>query len=177
MRSPQLRLACGLYLLLGCRSSSFCFGYGTKLPAGEDLIRGRVVISRGGQPVVWEGGAFSREGMQVYVMPQAGGTPERYILRGDGSFCWHFRPGRYVIAGIEGQAGMRFSSGRIWAEFSVPASASQTCVGTLAIQFSGDRYTLNVVDDCDAIQAAKSGSYPTGTGAWRKELMVLEAFK
>ena len=170
---------CGicLFCLLGCASSSIEYTPQSKLGPDEALVCGRVTTIRGDRPVNWNHGTFVLVTMQVYVMPESGGVNTHYALRGDGRFCWHLQPGRYVISSFEWQAGMRTFSGRIWAEFTVPAAGSQTCAGTLVIRFTGDRYNCSVLDECNGIPANWGASASQWTNEWQKQLMVLEPSK
>jgi len=115
--------------------------------------------------------------MQVNVMPEEAkvGTPS--LLRGDGRFCWHLLPGRYVISSFDRVIGYTFINGRIWATFTVPAAGSRTCIGTLVIRFMGDRYRCEVRDECDALLADGGDGTVGNADEWHKQLLVLEPLK
>jgi hypothetical protein len=181
-KSVVLLFLCGTYLfcLLGCASSSSSsieYTSQSKLGPDEGLVCGRVTTLRGDKPVDWNHGTFTLVTMQVYVMPESGGANARYVLRGDGRFCWHLQQGRYVISSFEWQAGLSTFSGRIWAEFTVPAAGSRTCLGTLVLRFTGDRYGYHVLDECNAILADWGATTSQWPNEWQKQLMVLEPSK
>ena len=161
--------------VLGC-ATPIEFTPSSALPANEGLVRGRIAVVRGGRVVVWNFTWTAHEAMQVYLLTEDDRLFTRYVLRGDGHFCWHLPPGRYVIAAFELQRavpmGNEFSAGRIWAEFAVPSAGSRTDLGTLVIQLSSRRYGVNVFDESQLDSKAQSA-----TDVWKTALMVLDPMK
>ena len=95
---------CGtcLFYLLGCVTCPIEYTQRTKLPSDEGLVCGRVVVlGENGKPLIWGQGDFSNAGMSVSVMPEGGKVGIPNWLQSDGLFCWHLRPGRYVITGFQ----------------------------------------------------------------------------
>jgi hypothetical protein len=178
-KTVALLFVCGIssFYLVGCASYPIEYAPGAKLTADEGLVCGRVRALRYEQPIVYRSDLFSPGGMQVYVMPEDAkvGTPS--LLRGDGRFCWHLPPGRYVISSFSRVIGNMFISGRIWAAFTVPAAGSRTCIGTLVIRFRGDRYDCEVRDECDGLLTDWVASALGNADEWQKQLLVLEPLK
>ncbi len=174
-----LLFVCGIssVCLVGCASYPLEYAPGAKLKADEGLVCGRVMALRYDRLIVYRNDFFSPGGFQVNVMPEEAkvGTPS--LLRGDGRFCWHLPPGRYVISSFDRVLGYTFISGRIWATFTVPAAGSRTCIGTLVIRFVGDRYHCEVRDECDALLADWGAGTLGNAEEWHKELLELEPLK
>ena len=178
-KTIALLFVCGIssVCLVGCRSYPLEYAPGAKLKPDEGLVCGRVTALRYGQPIVYRNDFFSPGGMQVNVMPEEAKVSTPSLLRGDGRFCWHLPPGRYVIASFDRVVGNRFTSGRIWATFTVPAAGSRTCIGTLVISLRGDRYHCEVRDECDGL-LTDWGANALGSGdEWQKQLLVLDPMK
>lgn len=174
-----LLFVCGtvLFCLLGCASCPIEYTRQSQLPSDERLVCGRVMALRGGQPIIWKPGVFASTGMSVEVMPEAGKVGIPYRLVGDGRFCWHLRPGRYVISGFQWGNAAYFESGRIWAEFTVPAAGSQTCLGTLVIRLTRYHYSYDVLDGCDTLVADLVASQLKVGDEWHTQLLELEPSK
>jgi hypothetical protein len=107
-----------------------------------------------------------------------------YLLKIDGTFYWHLRPGDYTVAEFEWRrsssgflsSGIESLRGRIFANFKVAEPGSLIYIGTLTMLFEdkGYRYFMRVEDEFDQVPNIFSGKFPNIKKEAVKNLMQLE---
>lgn len=182
LRLCWLILVIGL-LITGCYDPSLVDISDTKaFPPDAPIVFGRVKAISDGKPIDW-GGVYVFPHFKrffVSMLPEGSSTQEDYELSGEGFFYWHLRPNSYTITAFQyvslsligTPAGTR--SGRIYAQFTVPKGRSVIYIGTLTLNFVGNRYNMLIEDDYDkALQRLRS-TLGEITGEVTKSLMQLE---
>ncbi len=177
LRLCWLILVIGL-LITGCYVPSLVDISDIKtLPPGEAIVFGRVKVISDGEPLEW---GVHLKRFLVSILPDGRSTEEDYELSGDGFFYWHLRPNSYTITAFQyinlsligTPAGTR--SGRIFAQFTIPKGKPVIYIGTLRLDFFGNRYNMLIEDDYDnALQRLRS-TLGEITGEVTKSLMQLE---
>jgi hypothetical protein len=172
-----------ILFLSGCATNPIDLSKAKTVPQEEAVVFGRVNIIHKNEPKVW--GKLSSPGVS-YILVLPGGSQEAFshMLREDGTFYWHLRPGDYTIAELtwERERGGFWSSGRekvtgrIFTNFKVAEGGSLNYIGTLTIVFEdkGYRYFMRVEDEFDQASKVFSSKFPNIKGEAVKNLMQLE---
>lgn len=118
--------------------------------SGESVVVGRVRVISDGVEIKQLYGKGNFLEFNVQILPESSSKAISYQLKGDGTFFWRLKPGRYTIASFEWQSPITVNSGRIFAEIDVPVGIKSVYVGTLVIRFAGSQYEISVVDEFDS---------------------------
>ncbi|HVW53935.1 MAG TPA: hypothetical protein VHC91_26605 [Trinickia sp.] len=108
-------------------------------------VFGRVVFIVNGKEKDWGTGIFS-DGIGMIVRSLDSGQVKGFRVKGDGSFVWSLKPGRYVIAAFR----LPNETGRLWVSFDVPTPGHASYIGDIVIDSSKASYAFAVRDNFEA---------------------------
>jgi hypothetical protein len=140
------------------------------LPPEEGIVLGRVRVMEGGEEQ-W----LSLLGESKFGLVLLPGDPSQAVyvpLKDEGSFAWHLPAGRYTISSFEWRS-HGVLTGRVFATFDVRRDEA-VYIGTLSILFTGNRYSLGVVDDYGAAVEDFAQRFPDVDRVVDRRLMCLE---
>jgi len=165
-------------VILGCATPSSVIDlYKTRsAPENEVIIFGRVkVIDKGkiANLSSFSGELMKESTFNIVVLPDGSSKAIYHPLRGDGYFYLHLPQGGYSIAGFEWWH-EGFVKGPIFAHFNAPKDKTITYIGTLGINFAGDRYTKFVEDEYELAMTKFKSEFPEIEGEFTKNLMQME---
>ena len=161
-----------LIVLTGCAAKHpISFPVGGQLPPGETLVIGRITRTVNGKPEPWGNGSRI-VGCTLDVQNVQVGQSHEHLVRGDGRFCWHLRPGSYHIGTInwgfvaESQTDIRFR---------VPAKSKIVYIGTLHLQTRAGNpwFSMQVRDEYADAVADFDEKYPGMQEVVDRQLMQL----
>jgi hypothetical protein len=172
-----------ILFLSGCATKPIDLSTAKAVPQEEAVVFGSVDIIHKDEPEAW--GKLSSPGaLYILVLPSGSSEAFSYMLREDGTFYWHLRPGDYTIAQLTWErersglwsTGSEKVTGRIFANFRVAGGGSLNYIGTLTIVFEdkGYRYFMRVEDEFDQAFKVFSSKFPNIKGEAVKNLMQLE---
>jgi hypothetical protein len=172
-----------ILFLTGCATNPIDLSKAKTVLQEEAVVFGRVNIIHKNEPTVW-GKLSSPGGFYIFVLPGGSSEAFSHMLREDGTFYWHLRPGDYTIAELTWErerkgflsSGWEKVTGRIFANFKVAEGGSLNYIGTLTIVFEekGYRYFMRVEDDFDQASKVFSSKFPNIKREAVKNLMQLE---
>jgi len=115
MTKNLLLLFCVIIILSGCALSISLKDYNS-IPKEERLVFGQIkALNMGKNPR-----------FNIFIKAENSKTEFSDVIKDDGYFYWHLKPGKYIITHF-GRRGI----GRIWATFEVIDNSHITYIGTL----------------------------------------------
>jgi hypothetical protein len=172
-----------ILLVSGCATNRFDLSKAKTVPQEDAVVFGRVNVIYKNEPAVW-GKLSSPGGFYISILPGGSSEAFSHLLREDGTFYWHLRPGDYTIAELTWErptsgfwsSGSEKVTGRIFANFKVAERGSLNYIGTLTIVFAdkGYRYFMGVEDEFDQTSKVFGGKFPNIKGEAVRNLMHLE---
>jgi len=170
-----------ILFLTGCATSIDLLKTKT-VPQNESIVFGRIKVISKAKEVNWT--TFPVQTFNISILKDSSSEGVMYLLKIDGTFYWHLRPGDYSIAEFEWRrrssgflsSGIESLRGRIFATFKVPEAGSLIYIGTLTMFFEdkGYRYLMRVEDEFDQVPNIFSGKFPNIKGEAVKNLMQVE---
>jgi len=174
-----------ILFLAGCAPSIDLLKTKT-VPENESIVFGRIKVISKGKEVNWT--TFPVQTFNVSILKDGSSEGVMYLLKIDGTFYWHLRPGDYSIAEFEWRrrssgflsSGIESLRGRIFANFKanfkVAEAGSLVYIGALTMLFEekGPRYFMRVEDEFDQVPNIFSKKFPNIKGEAVKHLMQLE---
>lgn len=175
-----------LFLLMvpifaGCTVDSINIRQGEAIPVTETVVFGRVSVTTEGRSTSLGGSSkdrlSGRPGEFNLVILGEGSTrslgPDLFT---DGTFYWHLAPGNYFISAFQWKRGSGgwMHSGPLKAEFHVPPGDSSVYIGTLRIDFDGNRYRRWIEDDFGEARERLAEIFPDRAAKTVRSLMTVE---
>lgn len=118
--------------------------------AGYGRAFGRINFVEDGKEVQWGQTFTTNSTLTLYLRANSTGEMHYLEVENTGHFFWPLRPGGYTILGLRMQRpaspGMRTSTMRLMAGFSIPEAGQATYLGELRIQSFRGRLGLRVMD-------------------------------
>jgi len=138
------------------------------------LVTGAVRVIENDRETKWSAGYLAGAHFWLLLLPKGAPRAVSYRLGAEPGFYWALAPGDYNILGFVKRTFNRETSGRLWAEFRVPASPGAVYIGDLTIRLTGTSVEAEVGDDLDTNFAALAKKYP-GVGRPKVSLMKMVA--
>jgi hypothetical protein len=172
--------------LIGC-ATSIDLSKTKTVPQNESVVFGRIkVISKGNEvdwSTFWSTFHVTTFTFNVSILRDMSSEGGSYMLKNDGTFYWHLRPGNYTVAEFEWRrsggllyTGIESLRGRIFANFKVAEGGFLNYIGTLTMIFEDkvNRYFMGVGDDFDQAFKVFGEKFPNLKGEAVKNLMQFE---
>ena len=148
----------------------------TEPPQDKPLVTGSVRVIENGIAMKWPANYLAGTHFWLLVLAKGARRAVSYRLGPEAEFYWALAPGDYHVLGFVKRHFNNETSGRLWAEFTVPAGAGSVYIGDLTIRLAGGAVDAEVSDDLDSNFEALARKYPrrSQTPTWSLMKMVAD---
>lgn len=142
-----------------------------EITANTRIVFGSVEVYEDGKLQEWGTRFFGYDHFYLTILPAESSEAITYKLDDDGNFFWSLAPGAYTLLGFVWDSDTGQRSGRIGADFRVPASGNDAYLGTIVYRGNVAFLVPGIEDRFIQISALYDAKFPVRRGSAVKQLL------